>query len=42
MDLKAIRWKGMDWIALVEDRHKWPAVLKTVMNCRVPKNTEIS
>jgi hypothetical protein len=35
MDLKDIRWGGMDWIDLAEDGDQWRAVVNTVMNLRV-------
>jgi hypothetical protein len=35
-DLREIRWDGMDWIDLAEDRDQSRAVVKTVMNLRVP------
>jgi hypothetical protein len=38
MGLNEIRWGGMNWIDLAEDRDKWRAVVNTVMNFRVPKN----
>jgi hypothetical protein len=38
MDLGEIRWDGMDWIDLAQDRDKWRALLNTVMNLRVPQN----
>jgi hypothetical protein len=31
-----VRWKGKDWINLEQDRHQWEAVVKMVMNLRVP------
>jgi hypothetical protein len=31
-NLKEIRWEGMDWIHMIQDR----AVVNTVMNLRVP------
>jgi hypothetical protein len=34
MDLPEIRWDGMDWIELAEDRDQWRALVKTVMNLR--------
>jgi hypothetical protein len=35
MDLREIRWGGMDWINLAQDRDQWRALVKTVMNLRV-------
>jgi hypothetical protein len=36
MDLRKIRWRGMDWIDLAQDRDQWRALVNTVMNLRVP------
>jgi hypothetical protein len=36
MDLREIEWDGMDWIALAQDRDQWRALVKAVMNLRVP------
>jgi hypothetical protein len=36
VDLKEIRWGGMDWIDLAQDREQWRALVNTVMNIRVP------
>jgi hypothetical protein len=36
MDLREIGWDGMDWIHLAQDRDRWRALVKTVMNLRVP------
>jgi hypothetical protein len=36
MDLGEIRWDGMDWIKLAQDRDQWRALVNTVMNLRVP------
>jgi hypothetical protein len=34
--LREIRWGGMDWIDLAQDRDKWRALVNTVMNLRIP------
>jgi hypothetical protein len=36
MDLREIRWDGMDWIDLAQDRDQWRALVNTVMNIQVP------
>jgi hypothetical protein len=36
MDVIEIRWGGMDWIDLAQDRDKCRALVNTVMNFRVP------
>jgi hypothetical protein len=36
IDLRKIGWDGMDWIELAEDRDQWRALVKAVMNLRVP------
>jgi hypothetical protein len=36
MDLLEIRWGGVDWIGLVQDRDKLKALVNAVMNLRVP------
>jgi hypothetical protein len=36
MELREIRWGGMDWIDLDQDREQWRALVNTVMNLRVP------
>ena len=30
------KWYGVDWIELAEDRDRWPALVDTVTNLRVP------
>jgi hypothetical protein len=35
MDLREMRWGGMDWIVLAEDGDQWRALVNTVMNVRV-------
>jgi hypothetical protein len=34
--LREIKWDGMDWIELAQDRDQWRALVNTVMNLRVP------
>jgi hypothetical protein len=36
MDLRKIRWGGMDWIDLAQDRDQWRALVNTIMNLLVP------
>jgi hypothetical protein len=36
MDLKAVGWKGEDWIDLAQEMEKWRALVNAVMNLRVP------
>jgi hypothetical protein len=36
MGLREIRWGGLDWIHLAQDRDQWRALVNTVMNLRVP------
>jgi hypothetical protein len=36
MDILEIGWDGMDWIDLAQDRDKWRALVKALMNLRVP------
>jgi hypothetical protein len=40
MDLRELRWDGMDWIDLAQDRDQWKALVNTVVNLRVPQNAE--
>jgi hypothetical protein len=35
-ELKEIGWEGVDWILLAQDRDQWRALVKTVLNLRVP------
>jgi hypothetical protein len=32
MDLREMRWDGMDWIDLSQDRDQWKALVNTTMN----------
>jgi hypothetical protein len=36
MDLREIGWDGGDWIDLAQHRDQWRALVKAVMNFRVP------
>jgi hypothetical protein len=36
MNLREVRWKGMDWVCMAQDRDQWRTVVNTVMNLRVP------
>jgi hypothetical protein len=38
MDLRTIRWGGMNWIDLAQDMDQWRALVNMVMNLRVPQN----
>jgi hypothetical protein len=42
MDLGEIRWEGVDWMRLAQDRDQWRAPMNTIMNLRVPQNAGIS
>jgi hypothetical protein len=39
MDLREIRWDGVDWIDMAQDRDQWRALVNMVMNLRGPQNT---
>jgi hypothetical protein len=35
MDLQVVRWGGMDWIDMAQDRDRWRALVSAVMNLQV-------
>jgi hypothetical protein len=35
VNLRKLRWGGTDWIDVAQDRHRWRAVVKAVMNLRI-------
>jgi hypothetical protein len=36
IDAEGIGWEYVDWIYLAQDRNKWRAVVRVVMNLRFP------
>jgi hypothetical protein len=36
-DLRDMRWGGMDWIDVVQDRDQWRDLVNTVMRLQVPQ-----
>jgi len=36
MHLKEIRWEEKDWIDMAQNRGKWLAIVKTLLNIWVP------
>jgi hypothetical protein len=36
LDLGEVRWGDVDWIGLAQDRNRWRALVKSVLNLRVP------
>jgi hypothetical protein len=41
IDLEEIRWEVLDWIHMAQDRVKWRAFVKMVMNLLVPQKMKI-
>jgi hypothetical protein len=35
-DLGEVGWGDVDWIGLAQDRNRWRALVKSVLNLRVP------
>jgi hypothetical protein len=40
IDLPERGCDGVDWINVARDRNRWQTVVKTVMNLRLPQNTD--
>jgi hypothetical protein len=36
VDLGEVGWGDVDWIGLVQDKNRWGALVKVVMNLQVP------
>jgi hypothetical protein len=36
MDLGEMGWGYVDWVGLAQDRNRWRALVKSVLNLRVP------
>jgi hypothetical protein len=36
MDHRKLEWGCMDWIELAQNRHRWRALVNTVVELRVP------
>jgi hypothetical protein len=36
MDLREVRWDGVDWIDMAEDGNQWRALVNTILKLRVP------
>jgi hypothetical protein len=35
-DVEEVGWGDVDWICLAKDRNRWRALVKSVLNLRVP------
>jgi len=38
MDIQEVRFWGMDWMELAQDRDKWGELVNAVMNLWIPSN----
>jgi hypothetical protein len=38
MDLGEIRWSGVDWIGLGQNKDRWKALINAVMSLRISYN----
>jgi hypothetical protein len=38
-DLAEVGWGDVDWIGLAKDRNRWRALVNSVLNLRVPRNS---
>jgi hypothetical protein len=36
MDLGEMKWDGVDWIDVAQERDQWRALVATVMNLQIP------
>jgi hypothetical protein len=36
IDLREIRWGGVDWIDMAQDRDQWRTLVNKVTNLRIP------
>jgi hypothetical protein len=36
INLREIRWDGIEWIHLAQDRDQWRALVNTVITLRIP------
>jgi hypothetical protein len=42
MHLREVEWDGVNWIDIVQDRDRWRAIMKMILNIRVHKKLESS
>jgi hypothetical protein len=35
-DIQEVKWEGVDWNDLAQDKDRWRALVNAVMNLRVP------